>query len=278
MRKIILFLLWSVVFYSCSDEVGNEYEEKKNVLTSDPQIPYESPFGATSCCSVISYEFINETNLDLTFTPYVGLARFDGAYDNNHFGWLMSNLFNYPNVLSNGMEYLNLVECLPISVFAFNTLNYNTIGQLPTHPIPSLSPVIFEVLGKTPGTITSEDRLLYEYGKFYYFEATVMDPLSSVIVINEEVKFPFLPVNINDPNVLSTDWDPVPAISPETEDLWYNVQTREICIGNNNASFPLGGLGLNNVPSIVNFSYMGENYVLEAIVTSTSFTISLKHN
>ncbi|TDS63573.1 hypothetical protein [Myroides indicus] len=261
------------MLFACSDEYVQEtVDTLPTAYTNDPGIPYESPFLNGICCSLVNYHFINESDLDLEFVPYVGLARFDGVDDGNHFGWALTPVSNYPNVLANGMEYLSLIECLPVFTASYSSDFYTNLGQLPTsYALPN---TVFHIANPS-SNIYVEAGFLSEDGKFYSFEATVTDPVTGTPVINEHLKFPFLPKGVTDPNTLSGEWIPLPPSGMETEDLWYHHETLEICIGNDYINHPGGGVGWNDKPSIVEFSYNGKEYRLEAYTTSTDAVISL---
>src|SRR5690606_3008112 len=97
MKKKLIVLLGVFALISCSDETAHQTESdissdgNSGVMqpyTVDPNLPYESPYDDMApCCSVYDLVMINNTDLDLHFNPYVGLARFDGAYDDVHFDW-----------------------------------------------------------------------------------------------------------------------------------------------------------------------------------------------
>ena len=275
MKKTILLLAGLFLIVSCEKETEKEIESPNTTLTIDPQIPYASPFLNTSCCSAVDFSFVNETNLHLNFTPFLGVSRFDGVPDNVHFGWPFTNPSDYPHIFAMGMEYLNLVECYPVPVVPFTSQNYSNMGQVLTQPNIITSPAVFRIVGNTPGIIAMEEGFFSEYGKFYSFIAHIIDPSSGNTVLNEKLKFPFLPVSVTDPATISPDWAPIPPMSAQTEDLWYNLQTREICIGNDYVNSPMGGMGFNGAPSIVEFHYMGTDYVLEARITDTGHIILL---
>mgnify|MGYP003576038288 CR=1 FL=1 len=238
----------------------------------DPAIPYESPYDINICCSPVNYEFINNTDLDLEFSPYVGLARYDGADDLKHY-WSL-NRIDYPNLIANESgEYFKLAECHPFSLPAFTTFNPIYQSQCPTFN------GFFSLVNSTPTSI--EEAFLNEYGKVYSINATIRDPNNFNMVVrgNEHLKFAFLPVGVVDPVAMgSGDWLQVPSTNPPfTDDLWYNVQTREICIGNDSAAFPGGGDGINNKPSEIIFDYIETTYILKLYTTSTSVVISLDY-
>lgn len=272
MKKMILTITSLFILFACSDEYIKETENTlPTTYTIDPGIPYESPFDAQICCSGMIYHFINESDLDFSFIPYIGLARYDGINDNDHFGVDLT-LSPCPNILRNGMEYLDLIECLPVVIDNGTSKFYNNnLGQLPmTYPDPDTAFYI-----AYPEIPDFETGFLSEYGKFYSFEATITDPVSGNTVINEYLKFPFLPEGVTDPTTLSPNWSLIPSVSPETEDLWYHQYTFEICVGNDHNNYPGGGLGLNDKPSIVEFSYNGREYRLEAYTTASEVIVSL---
>lgn len=277
MKKLFLLLTMLLLLISCSDEVVHQKEEDfvKTPYTEDPAIPYESPFKAAICCSLVNYHFINDSDLDLEFIPYIGLARFDDIYDNIHFGWPLTPASDFPNVLfPNGEEYLNFIECLSIYTAAYSSDFYTNLGQLAS----SLAyPNTVFLIANPAANPYVEAGFLSEDGKFYAFKATVTDPMTgNPVIIDESLRFPFLPAGITDPYVITGEWIPMPPAGLDTEDLWYHHETREICIGNDPVNHPGGGLGWNDKPSAVEFSYQGEDYRLEAITTLTDFIVQLQ--
>lgn len=277
MRKTILLLSSVFIFISCENEIANESEQKAE-FTVDNQIPYNSPFQVGNCCSATNYEFINESDLHLTMFPHVGLARFDGnANDGHHFGQPIFNSGNFPNIMKGGSEFLNIINCYPVTIDPNNSITVNSVMQLPTTATPP-TPKIIQFVNNL-GVTTDEKNLLTDYGKIYSFQAIIADPNSGYTMILDEImKFPFLPSGVTDPSLLSNDWAPVPATKPSSQDLWYNLNTKEICIGNDNTNYPAGGAGLNGMPSVIDFDYNGSQYTIEATISTSGYKILLRNN
>lgn len=294
MKKSIIALIGLFTLVACSEDVYQEADKMNEtgvvdnngsggmqINSIDPAIPYESPYdNLQTCCSLITFDFTNNTDLDLEFSPFVGFARFDGAYDNMHFGYggsssaYLLNNFNYPNLIAsaeNG-EYFQLAKCKIFTLPKFSTFNQST-GQFP----------VFSYFPLANPSTSQELSIIYEYGKMYSIEATIKDPANgnSIVRNNQILKFPFLPAGITDPVMLgSGDWIRLPSpslLSPKTDDLWYNRHTLEICIGNDSASFPGGGDGINDKPSELIFDYNGQTYILKLSTTSTNIIITLDY-
>jgi len=279
MKKLPVILIGLFMFVACSeDAVQNAESQKGNpelgntVKTIDSAIPYESPYdNSATCCSAVNMNFINNTDLNLEFEPYGGLARFDGAYDSYHFGWgIPLNATNYPNLISNETdEYFKLVRCKPVQIGAFSSFNQLT-GQF---PVPNL----FSIASPTT---SAEIGLLYEFGKFYALNAKITDPNNGNAIVqnNAFLRFPFLPPGYLSPNQLSGNWIQMPSNSIQTTDLWYHNQTLEICVGSDPGAYPGGGDGINNKPSELLFNYNGKPYILKLYTTSSDVVVLLDYN
>jgi len=291
MKKSIIALMGLFTLFACSEDSYQQADKMNESVvvdsgsggmqtnSIDPIIPYESPYGnLQTCCSSIIFDFTNNTDLDLEFSPFVGFARFDGAYDNMHFGWGGSspsyflNNGNYPNLIApvENAEYFQLAKCKIFTLPKFSTFNQNT-GQFPVFShFPLANPSTSQELG-----------IIYEFGKMYSIEATIKDPANgnSIVRNNQILKFPFLPAGITDPAMLgSGDWIRIPSLlSPKTDDLWYNRHTLEICVGNDSVSYPGGGDGINDKPSEFIFDYNGQTYILKLSTTSTNVIIKLDY-
>lgn len=168
MKKLALTILGLFTLIACSDEVYQEIADNQNsgnventpenpentVFTVDPATGYESPYDNNVCCSMVAYSFENlTTDLNLEFFPYVGLARFDGAYDAMHFAWPINSTL-YPNVLAppENHEYFKLVKCNPFYIPAGGADNFAYSAQLPIAPgdpftiTPPTSPTEWTIL------------------------------------------------------------------------------------------------------------------------------------
>ena len=284
MKKSIIALMGLFTLIACSEDsyqAADKMNETVNVDNSsggmqtnsiDPAIPYESPYDVNICCSPVNYEFINNTDLDLQFSPYVGLARYDGADDLKHY-WSL-NPTDYPNLIVNeNGEYFKLAECRPFDLQAGDNFSPIYHSQCPTFN------GFFSLVNSTPTSI--EEAFLNEYGKIYSINATITDPnnFNMVVRSNEYLRFPFLPSGVVDPAAMgSGDWLKVPSTNPPfSNDLWYNTKTFEMCVGNNSAAFPGGGDGINDKPSELIFDYNGKTYILKLSTTSTNVIITFDY-
>ena len=288
MKKSIIALMGLFTLVACSEDSYREADKMNETVivenssgemqtnSIDPAIPYESPYDDFStCCSAVIFNFVNNTDLDLYFDPYVGLARYDGAYDNIHFGWgIPLTAALYPNIISNETaEYFKLAKCREMVVGSNSTTLYNSGWQLPIY-----NGAFFTLLNSIP--TSTENQLLTEFGKIYSINATIKDPNNSNMIVrgNEYLRFPFLPTGITDPGMLgSGDWIQMPSIATQTDDLWYHHKTFEICIGNDPVAFPGGGDGINDKPSELIFDYNGQTYILKLSTTSTHVLIDLDY-
>lgn len=280
--KKLLFMCPLFVLFSCSEDVFSDVEKQNGIENNsnemipnsiDPAIPYESPFDNQPCCSAVNYNFVNNTDLDLHFSPYVGIARYDGADDYFHNGWTLSSA-NYPNLIPSieDGEYFKLAECKQMNVTNFSVLSYNSSWQLPIY-----GGAFFVLLNSA--LVATETAFLTEYGKLYAINATITDPNNGNVTVRNNVflKFPFLPQGITDPNQLSGDWLQLPTSKSHVKDLWYHNVTREICIGSDPVNNPGGGDGANNKPSELIFDYNGTTYILRLYTTSTDVVILLEY-
>src|SRR5690606_387567 len=288
MKKSIIALMGLFMLVACNEDVYQEADqmnESGNVENNsggmqansvDPAIPYESPYDDFStCCSAVIFDFNNKTDLDLYFDPYVGLARYDGAYDNIHFSWgIPLTAALYPNIISNETaEYFKLAKCKEMFVGSGLSVNYSSGWQLPIY-----NGAFFTLLNSVP--TSTENQLLTEFGKIFSINATIRDPNNFNMVVrgNEYLRFPFLPTGVTNPMMLgSGDWIQMPSISTQTEDLWYHHKTLEICVGNDSSAFPGGGDGINDKPSELIFDYSGKTYILKLSTTSTHVLIALDY-
>lgn len=286
MKKAILAITGLFMLFSCSDETiqQNDKQTENTVLKNnsdgmttnsiDPAIPYESPYDNQPCCSPVTYKFINNTNLELNFDPYISLSRFDGMYDSQHFSYNSSlfNSTNCPNLLvTEGFEYFELVRCNTINVSSYNSIVTSYWVQ-----VPILGINLFTISNPTTSI---EQNLLDEFGKIYSLDGEVLDPVNGNVVLPKTtLRFPFLPQGITDPNQLSGDWIQMPSVNAKTKDLWYHYETFEICVGNDSAAYPGGGADLNDKPSEIVFDYNGETYILKLYTTATDVVILLDYN
>ncbi|OCA75944.1 hypothetical protein BBI01_04400 [Chryseobacterium artocarpi] len=288
-RSIILMSFLTLFSCSENDPLENENSEKlvaldvSNTINSiDPLLPYQSPYGnnmympnSNPYASPVEYVFINETDYGMTIYPMIGLAYYDGIYDNKNFGWNLS-LSQTPYLFSNSQEYLKIATCKSL-YFAPHSYE-STVGpiQLPTSGQTILpSKQFFDA----PVLTTHEKGVLFEGGKFYGMEVGVGIPYDPNFPVTGMaggwLKFRFLPDNVRDPRQVSQDWQPMPTNNiSSNKDYWYNTKTREICPGNN----PVLGQGniFSTVPSERKFSYKGKDYELKAYTTATQVIVSLK--
>ena len=283
MKKSIIALMGLFTLIACSED---SYQAADNMNESgtvengsggmqtnsiDPAIPYESPFDFTGsgCCSVVRYLLINNTDLELKVSPFAGLARFDGVQDDYHMGWGNQLIFGtYPNLLyANFYEYINFVKCKEITVLPFTTLDSGPGGQLPIYGTGGF----FEIANTTTH---HEMAILYEYGKLYSFDFEVND--TAFTLDSGSLRFPFLPAAISDPRTVSDQWQPMGITTGlECYDLWYNVHTLEINIGNSGGYCPIDPQ-IHKMASekIIIHPDTGKRYVLQAYTTPTDVVIS----
>lgn len=274
----------SLAFTACSEDIHQEIDKQNlgtvdyipedsgmnTVYTVDPATGYQSPFDNQVCCSFIDYVFENLTpDLYLEFIPWVGMARFDDAYDAHHFGWPLTPAL-YGDVLLGGEEYFQLVECSLVSLMPGGSFTSSN-NQLPMAPSGDLS-VAFPSSG-------AEWTFLYEYGKIYAIDAVIKDA-AGTIVASDRLRFPFLAPGVNQPPA-GSGFVPMPLhpTTPQLEqyDLWYHKDTREICIGNNPEYAAIGGAhGLIGRPSELNFMYNGTMRTLSLTTDLTTVRITLQ--
>lgn len=285
MKKLMFLFLTTVAVTACSEDIHQEIDEQtigengtlngnptdgsgNTTYTFDPATAYQSPYDNNICCTPVAYSFENlTTDLDLEFVPYVGLARYDGAYDTKHFAWAINSTL-YPNLLlQNEDEYFRLIECNPFFIGAGNADNFAYSVQLPIGTGNKFS--------ITPPSTPSESSLLLEYGKIYAIDAVIKDP-SGNVVASERLRFPFLPSGVNRPPVTS-GFVQMPTLGkPEQNDLWYHIQTKEICVGSDPAFHHIGGDGLSGRPSELNFVYNGTLYNLSLTTDLSTVRITLQ--
>ncbi|MDM1553102.1 MULTISPECIES: hypothetical protein [Chryseobacterium] len=287
MKKSIILISFLSLFACAGDNVLEKVipDQPRNVDISntvssiDPMLPYHSPLGngllmpgtpGGPYASTVEYIFINDTDFDLTIYPMVGLAYFDGQYNNNNFGW--GSLSKSPNVFAGNQEYLRIFTCSPLFFAPHSYEKTKPSIQLPTL-VPSIFPSgqYFNV----GGINGYEATMLAEGGKFYGMEIGVGVPAGSPPVTGAGgwMKFRFLPDGMRDPRQVSQDWLPLPTNGNQAiKDYWYNKKTFEICPGNN--PDPNQGNIFSKVPSERYFSQNGIDYVLKAYTTTTQFIIS----
>lgn len=288
-RSIILMSLFTL--FSCNENDPLEKEKPEKIVTLDvsntinsidPLLPYQSPYGNNMYtlnghpyASAAEYVFINETDFGMTIYPMIGLAYYDGKYDNKNFGWNLSTSLD-PNLFANNQEYLKIVTCKSM-YFGPHTYE-SSVGN---NQLPTLGPTILpsKQFFDAPILTSHENGMLYEGGKFYGMEAGVHIPYDPNFPITGTaggwLKFRFLPDNVRDPRQISPDWQPMPTNNiSSNKDYWYNTKTYEICPGNN----PVVGQGnaFSAVPSERKFSYKGKDYELKAYTTATQVIVSLK--
>jgi len=277
---------------ACGEDVYQEIDKQNSgnvedtsedpaytVLTDDSgpgQTGYQSPYDNNVCCSPVDYSFENlTTDLELEFIPYVGFARFDGAYDAMHFAWPINPTL-YPNLLLGETdEYFKLVKCDPFFIGPGGADNFGSSAQLPIGPGNHFS--------ITPPTSPSEWTILYEYGKIYAIDAVIKDG-GGTIVASERLRFPFLAPGVTQPPAAS-GFLPMPVHPtnplPEQYDLWYHYDTFEICVGSDPAYFHTGGDGLSGRPSELTFTHeyapgQYRDYILSLTTDLTTVRITLQ--
>ncbi|WP_123862090.1 hypothetical protein [Chryseobacterium artocarpi] len=288
-KSFILLSIFALVGCSENDLLEKEKPDQflnvdfSNTINSiDPLLPYQSPYGNNILngmnypfASYTEYVFINETDFGLTIYPMIGLAYYDGKYDNKNFGWNLSTSLD-PNVFANNQEYLKIITCKSM-YFGPHTYE-SSVGN---NQLPTLGPTILpsKQFFDAPILTSHENGMLYEGGKFYGMETGVHIPYDPNFPVTGTaggwLKFRFLPDNVRDPRQVSPDWQPMPTNNiSSNKDYWYNTKTYEICPGNN----PVVGQGniFSAVPSERKFSYKGKDYELKAYTTATQVIVSLK--
>lgn len=283
MKKSIIALIGLFTLVACSEDIYKDADKMNETgavdngsggmqtNSIDPAIPYESPFDASPCCSSVKYLLINNTDLELKVSPYAGLARFDKVQDNYHMTWgHQLNNFDYPNLLLGGMlEYINFVKCKEITINPFTTLNSGNAGQLPIYGAN-----FFEI--ENP-TMHHEMAILHEYGKLYSFDFEIND--TGFTLDSGSLRFPFLPATITDPRTVSGQWEQMGlTIGLECYDLWYNIHTLEINIGNSGGYCPIEPqIHKMESEKVIIHPDTGKKYILRAYSTPADVVISFEN-
>ena len=87
MKKSIIALMGLFTLFACSDEVIQDMDKQSenpeipmSVYTSDPNIPYDSPYDYNGSWNTLMY-INNSTTLTIKLIPYFGSSFFDGIAD-----------------------------------------------------------------------------------------------------------------------------------------------------------------------------------------------------
>jgi len=201
MKKFFLFSL-ALVFFSCAKDepLTNEGSIGNETATIDNGIEYYSPYNYTKTnyieIGLISYHFINETNLVFQVTPNFAPAFYQYYYTTT----------------------TNYIKATEISIAPNDSRNYSSMVAVPTISVyPWGSNDYFDFP-------TGEEDLA-KRGKLFYIDFTVNNEPNSI----GKVKIPF-PYNVNSSNGLPYPWRPT-GISDNVlnDELVYNYITREVC-------------------------------------------------
>lgn len=252
MKKSIIALMGLFTLIACSDESYQEADKmnesgtventgsQNSIKTVDPTNSYESPFDISIAGSPLHYTMHNNTNFELSVTPYVGLAYFDGRDDGTYYSTSITT--GYPNLYNNNIEYLNLIECPPIVIAPMTSLD-----ESPLYHCPTVNPnaVFFDVVGA--GATLAEATLLESYGKAYYYNVDVIDRSTSITVFSGLVRLKF------DNPAPVAPWGPLSITSMFNDDVYFHGSSEEIIMAN------------NNTPNELNFTYSGINYYIKMI-------------
>jgi|GEM_PF-3478321 len=177
MKKSIITLMSLVVLASCSkDEYEPMYEgqnqgpeTQNSVRTVDTNLDYESPYFYPFTGHSIKYVFINETDKDIEFVPFIGLAYHDGNDgDGTYFSTVLNSTL-YPYFNFNGVgEATKIFQCNPIKIAA-NSYEVSNNGQ---HlPVLASGFPSGQVFNPNNAIVTASERqLLQDYGKVYHVE------------------------------------------------------------------------------------------------------------
>src|SRR5690606_38980584 len=151
MKKSMIALTRLFMLVACSEDAYQEADKmsetgnventdpKNQVYTHDPSIPYDSAYDLSSD-RPFTYIVRNNTDIQLTFHPFVSLCYYDGANDGVHFGQNLAatsgGLPIYPRftVLPTWNEYETMRTSKPISINPFTT---ETITTIPGMNLPS---------------------------------------------------------------------------------------------------------------------------------------------
>jgi hypothetical protein len=137
----------------------NEYPMGTNTyIGTNPNVDdyYKSPWNIDSLRRVIymfDSNFVNNNDVYVRVTPYIGLAYYDGANDgiyNTPTGTYNLNSGAYPNLTANGEEYGNYIQANPI-VLASPSINQKIMGRnWYTHELMIQSTELHCPLGSVP--------------------------------------------------------------------------------------------------------------------------------
>src|SRR5690606_9344787 len=225
MKKALLFFsLFTLV--ACSEDVYQEIDQQNtfnvgnNNSTNDgsgTNAPftsagtYQSPYDIWTRSSIPVSHIINNLSktkysgagrLIFRFTPYLGLAYFDGGddglYHDNAAGILVDNLATpglYPNLYANGHEIGNFIPALPLTMTGLGSGEEDiAIASNTTH-----CPVFDGLGGVTnygryfdPAFATPQEQvLLADYGKVFFYKYEILDPLNPAIVLRTGFVMPY---------------------------------------------------------------------------------------
>jgi len=268
MKKSIIALMGLFMLMACSEDAYQEADKlnepgnventgpQNQVYTHDPSIPYDSPYDLGSD-RTINYIFKNNTDVELTFHPWVSLCYYDGINDTNHFSFPINNPTLYPvfNILPSPVwnEYDNKITAKIIKIPPYTTETITTTPgmNLPADPSgpKTASGQFFEFGAYAVSTTPQEIALLSQYGKFIGLESNF-----------GAIKFSSLPPGMN-PNAT---WQSVPVLPGSTLKKLYNTSSMEVCT-------VVGGIA--NHPSTNTVVFNGMTYTLSAYTTSTDVIV-----
>ncbi|MBB1139179.1 hypothetical protein [Myroides sp. WP-1] len=250
MKKFLILGLILMLF-SCSKEDGlvESYQSEKETKTKDANIGYKSPYNYTKLYNLesgsISYSFSNTTSLEISITPYFGIAFYtgDSTYSNS----------NLPILNSNGVIYTNFMSSENFTIKGNSSYsNKSDITSVPTN-IGNGGQGYFNFPLYSPNT--GEDlSILTKRGKLYFIEVYVRNELIGYVKIpikydfdsTTGLSYPWESLNIND--------------SFFGHELIYNRESLEICSTIRSTDV---------VKDYLKFVYEGSSYEISAEVNTS---------
>jgi|SRR5690554_114313 len=299
-KKITLLMAVFFALAACSEDVDQELDQQTSGLEegyfpdsdgsggtkpfTDESPHYSSPWDINEWnTEQVWHVFANLTGPDpsiqliFAFTPYIGLAYYDGHDDglyHDNMGVVADfNTGLYPNLYANGHEIGNFIPANSIVMnnYGMGDMDF-AITSSTTH-----CPVFDGNAGVSNGgqyfainpalANPMEQRLLADYGKVFFYKYDIFHPSNPAVVIQSGYVMPLCD------ETLSLDWYPltdVPLVGTQISvnipgkaipvDLYYHQQYREIIIEH-----------FNGYPHSDPFFYGGETYEVH-YSTNLSYT------